>query len=66
MASITIELSQDSRLKRLETLAEKFNLRAQDLVRVTVEELLDRPDEELIRTREYVLQKNQELYRRLS
>jgi len=65
MASITIELSQD-RLKRLETLAEKFNLRAQDLVRVTVEELLDRPDEELIRTREYVLQKNRELYRRLS
>jgi len=65
MASITIELSPD-RLKRLETLAEKFNLRAQDLVRVTVEELLDRPDEELVRTREYVLQKNRELYRRLS
>ena len=65
MASITIELSKD-RLQRLETLAEKFNLRVQDLVRVTVEELLDRPDEELIKAREYVLQKNQELYRRLS
>ncbi len=65
MASITIELSKD-RLQRLETLAEKFNLRVQDLVRVTVEELLDRPDEEMAKTREYVLQKNQELYRRLS
>jgi len=65
MASITIQLSKD-RLERLETLAAKFNLRVQDLVRVTVEELLDHPDEEMIRAREHVIQKNRELYRRLS
>jgi len=65
MASITIQLSKD-RLERLETLAAKFNLRVQDLVRVTVEELLDHPDEEIIRAREHVIQKNRELYRRLS
>jgi len=65
MASITIQLSKD-RLEQLETLAAKFNLRVQDLVRVTVEELLDRPDEEMLRAREHVLEKNRELYRRLS
>ncbi len=65
MASITIQLSKE-RLEQLETLAAKFNLRVQDLVRVTVEELLDRPDEEMLRAREHVLEKNRELYRRLS
>jgi len=65
MTSITITLPED-RLAKLREIAARLNVTPEDLARVSIEELLTRPDETFKRTAEYVLQKNSELYRRLA
>ncbi len=52
--SLTLD---DQQSERLEAVA---------LVTLAVNDLLARPDNDFLRTAEHVLQKNQELYRRLS
>lgn len=46
--------------------AERFRVAPEDLIRVSLEELLTRPDEAFQSAAEYVLTKNAELYRRLA
>ncbi len=65
MTSITITLPED-RLAKLREIAARVNVTPEDLARVSIEELLTRPDEAFKQTVEYVLQKNSELYRRLA
>ena len=65
MATITIGLSEDRALK-LKEMASRFGVSPEELVRVSVEELLARPDEEFDRAVSYVLAKNADLYRRLA
>jgi len=65
MSTLTITLSED-RLTRLQEIARRFNVRAEDLARVGIEELLRQPDESFKQAAEYVLSKNSELYRRLA
>jgi predicted transcriptional regulator len=65
MSTLTITLSED-RLTKLQEIADRFNIKAEDLARVSIEELLTRPDESFQRAAEYILQKNAELYRRLA
>jgi hypothetical protein len=65
MATITIGLP-DERALRLKEMAARFGISPEELVRVSVEELLARPDEEFERVMDYVLKKNAELYRRLA
>jgi hypothetical protein len=48
---------------RLKEMAARLGLSPEELVRVSVEELLARPDEEFERAVDYVLKKNAELYR---
>jgi predicted transcriptional regulator len=65
MTSITIVLSED-RLRQLQQIATRFHVTPEELVRISVEELLSRPEEEFRRALEYVLRKNTELYQRLA
>ena len=65
MTTITIGLSEDRAL-RLKDLAARLGVSAEDLVRVSVDELLARPDEEFEAAVDYVLKKNAELYDRLA
>ena len=65
MNTITITLSNDSMMK-LKKKASHFSVSPEELVRVSVEELLTQPDETFRSAMEYVLKKNAELYRRLA
>lgn len=65
MTTITIALSDD-RLLQLKTIANKFGVAPEELVRVSIEELLTRPEESFRQAVDYVLKKNAELYRRLA
>ena len=65
MTTITIGLSDDRAL-RLKEMAARLGVSPEELVRVSVDELLARPDEEFERAVGYVLKKNAEFYRRLA
>ena len=65
MSTLTITLSED-RLARLKEIAAQFNVSAEELARVGIEELLKQPDEKFAQAVEYLLTKNAELYHRLA
>ncbi len=65
MTNITIAVS-DERLARLRELASRLGVSPEDLVRLSIDELVGRPPEAFERAAEYVLKKNEELYRRLA
>jgi hypothetical protein len=65
MGSITIPLPDDV-LKRLEELARDGKVTPEELVRSRLEEWLREPADDFLRAARYVLDKNAELYRRLS
>ena len=65
MTTLTITLSDD-RLAKLREIADRFNIKPEDLARVSIEELLTRPEESFQQAADYILQKNAELYRRLA
>jgi predicted transcriptional regulator len=59
MSSITVTVSDD-RLAKLKEIAGRFSISPEDLVRVSIDELLARPDESFEKAAEYVLNKNSE------
>jgi low affinity Fe/Cu permease len=65
MTTITITLP-DERLRELKETASQLKVSPEELVRVSIEELLTRPAEAFQRTVDYVLKKNAELYERLA
>lgn len=65
MKTITITLSNDSMME-LKEKATHFSISPEELIRVSIEELLTQPDETFQSAMEYVLKKNAELYRRLA
>lgn len=65
MTSLTINLS-DETLKLLKEKAELFRISPEDLIRLSLEDLLSRPDETFQNAMKYVASKNAELYRRLA
>lgn len=65
MSAITVSLP-DGRLQRLKEIAMQFGITPEELVRISIEEMLTRPEEEFQRALEHVLNKNAELYRRLA
>jgi len=65
MSSITIELNEEQ-LSKLQSIAERAGVSVETLARSSLEELLARPDEEFERAADYVLKKNEDLYRRLA
>ncbi len=65
MDTITITLPSD-RFLELKERAVSFSISPEELVRVSIEELLARPEEPFQRAVDYVLKKNAELYQRLA
>jgi hypothetical protein len=65
MSAITVTLP-DERLIELKEIAANLGVSPEELVRLSVEELLARPDEEFQQAVDKVLQKNKELYKRLA
>ena len=65
MSTITISIPDDRWLK-IQEIAARCNLTPEELVRVSIEELLSRPEEGFQRAVDYVLTKNAKLYRRLA
>lgn len=51
--------------ERLRNQAQQLGLSAEDLARLAVEDLLERPESEFSETARYVIEKNRELYDRL-
>jgi antitoxin FitA len=65
MSTITITLPEDL-LVKLKEMAARLGVIPEELARVSLEELLSRPEDALQRAITYVLTKNAELYRRLA
>jgi hypothetical protein len=65
MSAITITLP-DERLMALKEIATSLGVSPEELVRLSVEELLARPDDAFQQAVDRVLQKNEELYKRLA
>ena len=65
MNRITVTIPDD-RLSKLQEIAARFQITPEDLVRVSIDELLARPEENFRQAAEYVLNKNSELYHRLA
>jgi hypothetical protein len=65
MSNITIALPDD-RLIQLKELAARLHVTPEDLVRVSIEELISRPEETFRQAVHYVLTKNRDLYQRLA
>ena len=65
MTTFTITLPDD-RVKKLRELAQRFRVSPEELVRVSLEDLLTRPLDDFQQTLERVLSKNAELYKRLA
>ena len=64
MSNITISLPEDS-MSKLKEMAVGLGTTPEELVRASVQDLLGRP-EEFQKAVDYVLKKNEELYRRLA
>ncbi|NBC18641.1 MAG: ribbon-helix-helix protein, CopG family [Bacteroidetes bacterium] len=65
MKTLTIHLS-DETADRLEALAQRLGVSAEDLVRSSVEEQFKSLDDDFEEAAQHVLAKNAELYRRLA
>ena len=63
--SISVELSEDQS-ERLEQLARTLSVDPRELARAAVNSLLTRPADDFERAASHVLEKNKELYERLS
>ena len=62
---IPVELTP-AQEQRLKAEAHRLGLSAEDLARLAIEDLLDRPEPDFEDAARHVLQKNRELYDRLS
>lgn len=65
MSTITVALPEEH-LVKLNEMADQLGIVPEELVRVSIEELLTRPEADFERAVDYVLTKNTELYRRLA
>ena len=65
MSTLTINLSDD-RLRALKKLSTRLNISPEELVRLSIEDILTRPEETFQSAMKYVLEKNDELYQRLA
>jgi hypothetical protein len=65
VVTITVTLSED-RLQKLTELAQRFNISTEELLRVSFEELVLRPQDDFQKALEYVVGKYKGLYKRLA
>jgi len=65
MTTITIQVPDD-RYQKLGELAESLGITPEQLVQANVEDMLAQPQEDFRQALSYVLEKNEELYKRLA
>ena len=65
MTTITVTMTDD-RLSKLKEIAERFGITVEELVQLSVEDLLAQPEAAFGRAKDHVLNKNRDLYRRLA
>jgi len=65
MTTITIDLPKE-RIRKLKELAAHYGVSPEELVRVSVEDMLEEPEEQFQKAVDYVLKKIDELYKRLA
>ena len=65
MTRITLNFP-DEHMEKLQAIAARFNVPPEELLRISVEELIANPDEAFRHTADRVLEKNADLYRRLA
>jgi hypothetical protein len=65
MSTLTINIPED-RWARLKAISDQFGISPEELIRISVDDLLTRPQEDCKQAIDYVVKKNEELYRRLS
>ena len=65
MSTLTINLTDD-RIRALEKLSNRLNIPSSELVRMSIEEILTRPDDTFQDALKYVLEKNSQLFKRLA
>ena len=65
MASLTINLSDEQR-DQVQAMASQLGVSLEDLVQVSIDDLLARPKPDFAKFSAYVLEKNAELYRQLT
>lgn len=65
MTTITLDIPEE-RLKLLVERAKELGITAEDLIRLSIAELLQRPTPEVQQAMTYLVQKNADLYRRLA
>jgi predicted DNA-binding protein len=65
MATLTISLS-DEEMRRLEALGKREGLTVEQMVRLGIHDFIGQPDDALHSAAKRVMEKNAELYRRLS
>lgn len=65
MSTITIQLP-DERMMQLQKLANEAKVRPEDLLQARVEQWLSESGQDFMTAAQYVLKKNEELYRRLA
>ena len=63
--AIPLELT-DAQEERLRSEAQRLGVTAEDLARLAVEDLLERPGDDFRNAADIVMEKNRELYKRLS
>lgn len=65
MTTVTVSLS-DEEMRRLEDLSKREGLTIEQMVRVGINDFISQPDDSFHRAAKRVMEKNAELYRRLS
>lgn len=65
MPTLMITLTDD-RMQQLEALAQGYQISLEELLRLAVEAVFDRPDDDFRSALRLVLDKNSDLYKRLS
>jgi len=65
MTTLSIELT-DERMRELRAVAQRLGVAPEDLVRVSIDDLLSRQDEEFLTAAAHLLEKNSKLYKRLA
>ena len=65
MPSVTVSLS-DEEMRRLEVLSKREGLTVEQLVRISINDLIGQADESFRTATRRVMEKNADLYRRLS
>jgi hypothetical protein len=65
MTTITVSISDD-RMQKLRERASHYHIAPEELVRVSLDDLLARSEEDFRQAVEYVLNKNADLYQRLA